>query len=147
AGHWLNQTKDQPSNGRLAAARFADKCERTAGRHAQIYSIHGFYGCRRPSECRPARDKMPCQSFDLQQGSAHARTSSNGAFTHRDQCFEPIATTGGGLSTQILLTKGQRAAKRQPGGISLISGSEPSIVASVSTRRSSRGIEARSPIV
>src|SRR5215468_9593230 len=145
AGHRLDQPQDQTADGGLAAARFSDKCERGAGLHAKVDAVDRLHGRDRPSERRAADNKMPCQGFDFEQG-AHAWISS-GVLAHRDQCLAPTSTTGGGRLTQTSLMKGQRGAKRQPWGITLMSGSDPSIVASVSTRRSSRGIEARRPIV
>src|SRR5262245_9885645 len=145
ARHWFDQPQYQASDRRFAATGFTDQRKRGAGLHAQVDPIHRFDGCEWAAKRRAAGDKMPGQGFDFQQG-AHG-TPSSGALTHRDQCLAPTSTTGGARLTHVSLLKGQRGAKRQPWGIALMSGSDPSIVASVSTRRSRRGMEARRPIV
>src|SRR5262249_53735497 len=139
--HRLDQPQEQPAHRGFAATRLTDKRERAAGRQAQVYPVHGLDRRGWPPEYRTADNKMPGQAFDLEPRGAHTTIPSNGAFTHRDQWRAPTSTIGGALLTQISLVKGHRAAKRQPCGTSLMSGSEPSIVASVSTRRSRRGIE------
>src|SRR6185503_14676466 len=122
------------------------KREGAAGRDSQVDAVHGFDRGKRSSEWRAAGHKMPRQAFDLEQHT-HATILSSGALRHRDQCLVPMSTMGGVLLTQISLLNGQRGAKRQACGTALMSGSEPSMLARVSTRRSSRGMEARSPIV
>jgi len=66
--------------------------------------------------------------FDLEQGG-HDTSLSSGALMQRDQCEGLSATIGGGAATQGSVTKGQRAAKRQPRGGFVMFGTMPWMVA------------------
>src|SRR6478736_7179189 len=77
----------------------------------------------------------------------HDTSLSSGALMQRDQCAGLNATIGGGAARQGSLTKGQRAAKRQPAGSLVIFGTMPWMVARCEARRSSRGIEPSRPTV
>jgi hypothetical protein len=89
---------------------------------------------------------MLYEIFDFEQGG-HETSLSSGALMQRDQWAGLTSTIGGGAATQGSLTKGQRAAKRQPDGGFVMFGTMPSMVARCVARRSSRGIEPSRPTV
>ena len=70
-----------------------------------------------------------------------------GSIPRLDRRASHLATIGGGAATQVSLTNGQRAAKRQPDGGFVMFGTMPSMVARWAVRRSSRGIEPSRPTV
>ena len=77
----------------------------------------------------------------------HATSLSSGALMQRLARFGPMAMSAGSWVRQALSTNGQRSAKRQPVCGRLISGTAPSMAASRSARRSSRGSEPSRPMV
>jgi hypothetical protein len=77
----------------------------------------------------------------------HDTSLSSGALMQRVQWPGLKLIIGGGAVMQISLTKGHRAAKRQPVGSFVMFGTMPSMVARCEVRRSSRGIEPSSPTV
>src|SRR5580704_6255404 len=115
AGIRLDQPQHEPAYGGFAAAGFADQRQRLAGIDAEADAVDRPDERGGAAEHRTVGDEMFHEVLDFEQ-DGHDTSLSSGALMQRDQWPGLNATIGSGASTQISLTNGQRAAKRQPGG-------------------------------
>ena len=146
AGRGLDQAQHQAADRRLAAARFAHDGQRLAGLELEIDAVDGADMARHQAEGAAPHGKVLGEAGDFQE-RAHWITCASGARRQRVRCPGATSTSGGVSVRQAGSTKGQRAAKRQPSGGRLMSGTRPSIEGRRSRFSSSRGIEPRRPTV
>src|SRR5581483_2172465 len=124
----LDQAQHQPAHGRLAAAGFADQRQRLAWLHGKAHAFDRAHEGGRPAEQRARGREVLYEAFGFEQ-RGHDTSLSSGALMQRDAWPALTSTSGGGALVQISLTKGQRAAKRQPTGGLVMFGTMPSMVA------------------
>jgi hypothetical protein len=127
---WLEEAQQQPADGGLAAARFADQGQRLAFGELQAHAVDRLH-----------RQEMLDEVFRAQE-RAHS-----GALQHATKWLAVISSSCGISFLQRSTANGQRGWKRQPSGSAAASGTKPWIAASRSRSMCRRGIEPSRPIV
>ncbi len=143
----FEETQNQSSDRRLAAARFAHDGKCLAGIEMEVDTVDGADMARQAPEGALPDRKVLGETLHLEQRSTHAATCESGARRHRLRWPGATSISCGGAARHSGSTKGHRAAKRQPAGGRVISGTRPSIEGSRSRLSSSRGIEPSRPTV
>ena len=127
----LDQPQHQPADGRLAAARLAHDGERLAFFDVEVDTVDGAHLGADARKGTALHREVLHQSLNVEQRFrpriAHWKICASGARRQRERWPGATSTSGGGAERQASSTNGQRAAKRQPTGGWVMSGTRPSI--------------------
>ena len=138
------------AGGRIDRSRtvtFTFDGERFTGIEMEVDAVDGAHVAGDEAEGAALDREMLGQARDLEEGPGHVTIPDSGARRQRVRWPGVTSTSAGAVVRQSASTNGQRAAKRQPAGGRVMSGTRPSIEGRRSRLSSSRGIEPSRPTV